>query len=241
MENRSQFVRPATEAFPAPPIPPILPRILLHEEAPFYVDALPKEKQGVIGWLAMFLGECRLVARNLDLLSALLLIEQADIDRQYVIERDDSTGLYQIVSGLADLVMTVDSMVLHTYRHGIALPSGSDLEKIEAQAEIGQQPWSYIYSHPSNERQLSYILRCEDRVYDISFWRDRVDTEHGERITSARFFTVRAGSDQLDWGDKELDVQELSLEGRVIGEWRYNRETYPERNIQRFWKDVVDP
>ncbi|HEX5036060.1 MAG TPA: hypothetical protein VFX30_02775, partial [bacterium] len=88
-EGRSEFVRPASEPLPAPP-PLAVPRVLAREEAPSYIDHAPEEVRGALSWMAMYLGDSRVIARDLDLTSALMFLTQADTEREYGIERDTS-------------------------------------------------------------------------------------------------------------------------------------------------------
>lgn len=242
-EARSEFIRATSEALPAVPVPPIMPLILSHEEAPLYADTVHNDSRSVVAWYAIMFGECRLIAKDLDLLSALFFLTQAEMDREYAIEKDPSTGRYQIVSGYSDFAVTAEHTFLHTHGHGIALPSEPDLVRRGAQAELWGQPWEYIYSRPHHEHQLSYIWRHSAHSFEIWFWRDRMDPDRGERTTSARNFRVHSGSnpESGDSGIDRLEVREMSLQEQTIGEWHYNDELYPDRNIREFWKVVLGP
>jgi hypothetical protein len=239
-EGRSEFVRAASEPLPPPP-PLAVPRVLAREEAPSYIEHAPEESRSFLAWMCFYPeNESRVLAHDLDLVSALMFLTRADTEREYAIERD-AAGRYLIISGEAGSVMNAGDLLLHTHRDGIALPSGYDLKVTEERPEIWGRNWSMIYSSPPDEHQLAFVHRVLPRSFDVYFWRDRLDRERGERRTSARNFRLRVVPDPERGGDEfengSLEVLERSLEERTIGSWTFGPDSGGD--IQDFWKGVL--
>jgi hypothetical protein len=220
-----------------------IPGVLARRRAPDYLEAITGQPITRTGMMA-FLGidESRLIGRNLDLWSALTFVEKAPTDREYAIERDVGEG-FRLISGYDGGVACLGETVLHTHRNRIALPSEQDLVKYEMMAVETPLRWSLIYSRPRKGPQVCFIERTGPCLFQIRFWRDRVDGPGGERRSETRCFEIQA---QLE---RPLDIVqtisvlrtvERSLDGRELGSWHYDPERYPDVNIQKYWKDVLD-
>lgn len=220
-----------------------IPRVLSHEAAPEYFGEIEGGVPEGLGWLFLLgIGESRVIARGIDLLSALHFVSQAPMEREYAIERDGEDA-YRLLSGDAYGVFCLGEVLLHTHKNRIALPSEKDIVKYEMMAVDTSQTWSCIYSHPRRGPQLSYIQRVAPWRFEIRFWRDWKDTVRGEGRSTARRFDVKAeidGTGGVVPNVEALEVMELSLDGAEMGHARYDYGRYKDGNIQNFWKDVLD-
>lgn len=221
----------------------VMPSVLSHEQAPEYFGEITGQSMEAMGWLMFVgIGTCRVIARHLDLLSALHFISEAPLDREYAIEREEGDG-YRLISGYDTGVSTLSGALIHTHRNRIALPSEADLNHYEEMAVNSSQNWFAIYSRPRRGVQLCFVERVEPLVFGVRFFRDWRDTNKGERRSEMRSYEIRMKPDKypgLPKGAEEIRVVEQFLGGGECGPWIYDERFFPDNNIQNFWKMVLD-
>jgi len=225
------------------PVHFVMPPVLAHEQAPEYFNEVAGQSMEAVGWLVFAgIGISRVIARRLDLLSALHYISEAPLDREYAIEREENDG-YRLISGYETGVSTLSGALIHTHRNRIALPSEADLNQYEEMAVDSSRTWSAIYSRPRRGVQLCFVERVEPWVFGVRFFRDWRDTNKGERRSEMRSYEIRMKPDKhpgLPKGAEEIRVVERFLSGHECGPWIYDQQSYPDNNIQNFWKSVLD-